>query len=114
DYFDAMLRWSRAMRVAGVKILAGTDLGVRDIFPGSSLHDELGWLVKAGWTPLQALQAATINAAAVLNRDTSSGTIAAGKNADLVILDGNPLTDVGNVRKIHALVLRGQLLDHET
>jgi imidazolonepropionase-like amidohydrolase len=111
DYFDTMLGWAHAMRAAGVKFLAGTDLGVRDIFPGSSLHDELGWLVKGGSTPLEALQAATINAATVLQRDNSSGRIAPGNTADLVILDADPLDDVANVQKIHAVVLRGQLFD---
>ena len=99
------------MRAAGVKFLAGTDLGVRDIFPGSSLHDELGWLVEGGSTPLEALQAPTINAATVLQRDNSSGRIAPGNTADLVILDADPLDDVANVQKIHAVVLRGQLFD---
>jgi imidazolonepropionase-like amidohydrolase len=99
------------MRVAGVRFLAGTDLGVRDIYPGSSLHDELEWLVKIGLSPLEALKAATANPATVLGRERSSGSVDVGKVADLVVLDDNPLDDINNARKIRYVVLRGQLLD---
>jgi imidazolonepropionase-like amidohydrolase len=111
NYFETQLRWAGAMHAAGVRFLAGTDLGVRDIFPGSSLHDELEWLVKAGFTPLEALQTATSNAAAVLGREQSMGTIAVGRTADLVVLDANPLDDINNVRKIRAVVVRGRWFD---
>jgi imidazolonepropionase-like amidohydrolase len=112
-YLATQLRWAGAMRAAGVGFLTGTDLGVRDIFPGSSLHDELEWLVKAGFTPLEAMQAATMNAAVVLGRNQSIGTIAVGKTADLVVLDANPLEDINNVRKIRGVVLRGRWLNRQ-
>jgi imidazolonepropionase-like amidohydrolase len=105
------------MKRAGVPILAGTDTaaGVR-VYPGFSLHDELGLLVQAGLTPMEALQAATLNAGKFLGL-ADTGTIEKGKRADLVLLDGNPLRDIGNTRKIQSVVLAGRYfsradLDH--
>jgi len=99
------------MEGAGVKVLAGTDSPAPYVFPGFSLHDELGRLVEAGLTPYQALEAATRNPAVFLGVEKDSGTVAAGKFADLVLLDGNPLDDIGNTRRIRAVVVRGKLLD---
>jgi 8-hydroxy-5-deazaflavin:NADPH oxidoreductase len=97
---------------AGVRILAGTDAGDDAyIFAGSSLHDELELLVEAGLTPLQALQTATLNPARFLGRTTDLGTVTAGKLADLVLLDANPLEDIRNTRRIRAVVLNGRYLD---
>jgi imidazolonepropionase-like amidohydrolase len=101
-----------AMFRAGVPFLAGTDTaaGVH-IFPGFSLHQELGLFVKAGLTPLQALQTATLNPAKFLNRLDDMGTVERGKLADLVLLDANPLDDIANTKKIRAVVLAGRYLD---
>jgi tetratricopeptide (TPR) repeat protein len=98
-----------AMQRAGVGILAGTDALNPYCFPGFSLHDELGLLVQAGLTPMQALQAATLNAARFMGREKDLGTIESGKLADLVLLDANPLADIGNTRKINAVVFDGRL-----
>jgi imidazolonepropionase-like amidohydrolase len=98
------------MNRAGVRFLAGTDTGALDCFPGSSLHDELELLVRAGLTPLQALQAATRNPAEYLGRLAELGTVEPGKLADLVLLDADPLADIRNTRKIHAVVVNGRLL----
>jgi imidazolonepropionase-like amidohydrolase len=110
NYLQRQLRWAAARHAAGVRLLAGTDLGVRDIFPGSSLHEELAWLVKIGLSPLQALQAATVNPARALGRDGTSGSVDIGKVADLVVLSANPLEEIGNVRKIRLVVLRGRVI----
>ena len=99
------------MRRAGVRILAGTDLGNPYVYPGFSLHDELALLVQAGLTPLEALQTATINPAKFFGKEKELGTIEKGKLADLVLLDANPLEDINNTRKINAVVLNGRLLD---
>lgn len=99
------------MQKAGVKILAGTDSPAPYVFPGSGLHDELALLVRAGLTPMEALQAATRNPAEFLGTSKDSGTIAAGKYADLVLLDANPLEDIRNTQKIRAVFVRGRLLD---
>ena len=97
-----------AMRRAVVKFLAGTDAGNPFCFAGFSLHDELGLLVQAGLTPMEALQAATYNAAEFLGLTDSLGTIEAGKIADLVVLDANPIDDIANTRKIAAVVVDGK------
>jgi len=101
------------LQQAGVMILAGTDAGFLNSFdyPGIGLHDELQLLVKAGLTPLQALQGATINGARFLDRTSRHGTIAVGHAADLVILDRNPLQDISATRAINAVVLRGSYHD---
>jgi Amidohydrolase family/Tetratricopeptide repeat len=98
-----------AMQHAGVDILAGTDTLNPYCFPGFSLHDELNLLVQAGLTPMQALQAATLNPARFMGRETDLGTIETGKLADLVLLDANPLDDIANTRKINAVVYGGRL-----
>ncbi|MCC6772553.1 MAG: amidohydrolase family protein [Gemmatimonadaceae bacterium] len=95
----------------GVPFLAGTDLSNPFIFPGFSLHEELRNLVAAGFTPLQALQAATVNPARYFAATDSLGAVAAGKLADFVVLDGNPLADIANTERVHAVVLNGLLLD---
>jgi tetratricopeptide (TPR) repeat protein len=97
-----------AMHRAGVKLLAGTDTGNPYCFPGFSLHDELGLLVEAGLTPLEALQAATYNAAEFLGMMESLGTVEAGKMADLVLLDADPIKDIANTKKIAAVVVGGK------
>jgi imidazolonepropionase-like amidohydrolase len=99
------------MQKAGVKILAGTDAPAPFVFPGFALHDELALLVEAGLTPHEALEAATSNAAEFLGALQDSGSIAAGKYADMVVLDANPLDDIRNTQKIRAVILRGKLLD---
>jgi imidazolonepropionase-like amidohydrolase len=99
------------MQKAGVKILAGTDSPAPYVFPGSGLHDELQLLVDAGLTPLEAMQSATISPAEFLHTTKDSGTIEKGKLADLILLDGSPLEDIRNTRKIRTVILRGKLLD---
>jgi imidazolonepropionase-like amidohydrolase len=100
-----------ALHRAGAPFLAGTDTppGVF-VFPGFSLHDELELFVQAGFTPVEALQTATLNPAVYLGLAERLGTIEAGKVADLVLLDANPLDDIRNTRKVAAVVLRGRYL----
>jgi len=98
------------MHRAGVEFLAGTDTGPgTPALPGISLHDELELLVESGFTPMEALQAATRNPARYLGKLQEMGTIEPGKLADLVLLDANPLDDIRNTRKISLVVLRGQI-----
>jgi imidazolonepropionase-like amidohydrolase len=98
------------MQKAGVGVLAGTDALNPFCMPGFSLHDELALLVKAGLTPMQALQAATLNPARFLGSEKDFGTIEEGKVADLLLLDANPLDDIANTKKINAVVYGGRLL----
>lgn len=107
--FSKELEIAGAMQRAGVEILAGTDTLNPFCFPGFSLHDELGLLVQSGMTPMEALQAATLNPARFMGRQDDLGTVARGKIADLVLLDANPLDDIGNTRKISAVVFNGKL-----
>jgi Amidohydrolase family len=100
------------MNAAGVKILAGTDSAAPNVFPGFSLHESLADLVRAGLTPMQAIQAATSRPAEFLGRETQQGTITVGTRADLVLLDANPLDEIHNTEKIDAVVVNGRLLDH--
>ena len=108
----------RKLHQAGVPFLAGTDTpaGV-DVLPGFSLHLELQRFVAAGFTPLEALQTATINPAKFLGKTSDLGTVESGKIADLVLLDANPLGDIANTRKIEAVFANGRYysraqLDH--
>jgi hypothetical protein len=96
---------------AGVTFVAGTDMSIPYVYPGFSVHDELGLFVQAGLTPAEALRTATINAARLVGREASTGSIAPGKNADLVLLDSDPLADIANTKKIRAVIQGGKLLD---
>ena len=97
------------LRQGGVALLAATDVGIPMLVPGLSLHEELVLMVQAGLTPLEALQTATVNPARVLGMADSLGTIEAGKLADLVLLDTNPLTNIAHTRRIRAVVADGRL-----
>lgn len=100
--------WNRA----GVKILAGTDgPGIGRMTIGFGLHHELALLVKAGLKPIEALQAATINAARALRKEKEMGSLQAGKFADMVILNSDPLANIDNTRQIEAVLLRGRVFD---
>jgi len=94
---------------AGVSFLAGTDTpaGV-NIFPGYSLHEELQRFVAAGFTPLEALQTATLNPARFFGMEDRTGTVEKGRFADLVLLSANPLEDIGNTRKIAGVIVNGR------
>jgi imidazolonepropionase-like amidohydrolase len=92
----------------GLALLAGSDAGVPFSHPGAGLHDELAMLVEAGLTPMEALQAATRNAAQALGAD-SLGTLEVGKVADVVLLAANPLDDIRNTRRIVAVVIGGRV-----
>jgi imidazolonepropionase-like amidohydrolase len=102
------------LHAAGVPFLAGSDAPAGfDLVPGASLHSELEWLVRAGFTPLEALQTATINPATYLGRTKDLGTVEAGKIADLVVLARNPLVSIGNTRAVVAVVADGRFLTTE-
>jgi hypothetical protein len=111
--FERSLELVGALRRAGVGILAGTDVLNPYCFPGFSLHDELEWLVKAGLSPMEAMQSATRNPALYLDRLKDLGTVGRGKIADLVLLEADPLKDIKNTRKIAAVVAGGKLLPKE-
>ncbi len=84
----------------GGSIAAGTDSPQQFVVPGASLHRELELYVGSGLTPAQAIRTATVNAAMLLGIQDRVGVIEAGKAADFLILDGDPLADIRNTRKI--------------
>ena len=98
-----------AFRRAGVKLAAGTDTPNPFVVPGFSLHEELSLLVDAGLSPAEALAATTREAARLMSTN-DWGTVAAGQAADLVLLDANPLVQIGNTRQIDSVMLRGRLV----
>lgn len=110
--YRRLVRLTGAMHRAGVRILVGTDASDEpNVYPGSSVHDEMEFLVEAGLTPAEALAAATVGPAEFLGLRDSLGTIEPNRAADLVVLDADPLTDIRNVRRIHAVVSQGRLID---
>ena len=98
------------LQAAGVTLLAGTDIAA-DRVPGFSLHRELDALAGAGLTPLQVLQAATLNPARVMQRTQDYGTVEPGKVADMVLLDGDPTRSVAALHRIAGVVLHGRMFD---
>lgn len=99
---------------AGIIVLAGTDVGGPFLVPGRTLHDELSVLVNAGLSPLEALQAATLNPVRIFGLSDSLGSVAEGYKADLVLLEANPLENIEHVSLIAGVVLRGQYYDRES
>jgi imidazolonepropionase-like amidohydrolase len=96
---------------AGVPILVGSDSLDPFVFPGDSFHHELAELVRAGFTPMDALQASTHGAALFLGREKEFGTIEAGHIADLVVLSANPIENIANTRKVWAVIRNGGYYD---
>jgi hypothetical protein len=104
---DLFLKTIGALHRAGITIVAGTD----QVVPGHSLHREIELYVKAGFTPMEAIQAATIVPARVMKVDKDLGTVEAGKIADLIILDANPLDNISNIRKLKSVITNGQMYE---
>ena len=107
--FREAYRHVRTLQDAGVGILAGTDTPGAWVVPGVSIHQELELLVQAGLTPYEALVSAT-RAPAEFLEDSSFGTIEVGKRADLVLLDANPLDDIGATTAIAGMVIQDRWL----
>ena len=108
--FQKQLELVLAMHRAGVKMLAASDAVVWYVVPGFSLHDEMELFVKAGLTPMAALQTATLNPATYLVLIDMVGTVETGKKADLVLLEANPLENISNTKRINAVIVNGNLI----
>jgi imidazolonepropionase-like amidohydrolase len=108
EVHEKQIELVRMMHNAGVPIMAGSDFSDWALVPGIDLHNELALLVEAGFSPMEALQTATLNPAKFLGKTETFGTIQVGRVADLVLLDANPLEDISHTRKIHAVVLGGK------
>ena len=103
--------WPASLHKAGIPLLVGSDSLDPFVFPGESLHKELVELVRAGFTPGEALQAATRGAAQFLGREREFGTVETGKSADLVLLDASPLENIANTQRVAGVVRGGRYLD---
>ncbi len=104
DSYDAMLRMTKRMYDAGIPILAGTDSTA-----GIMLHRELELEVRAGIPPPKALQIATFNAARLLKQENELGSIAPGKRADFVLVEGNPAEHISDIRRCRLVMKNGVL-----
>lgn len=113
ELVDFNNRLVKAFHEAGIPVVAGTDAGSSGVIWGYSLHDELRLLVKAGFTPEEALVSATRLPATWLGIEAQTGTVEVGKYADLVLLDANPLDDIQNTRKIAGVFFNGRWVDRE-
>jgi len=103
--FRAMMATVRVLHQAGVPIVAGTDQTV----PGFSLDREIELHAQAGFTPMEAIQSATVVAARAMGMEKDSGTIEAGKRADVILVDGNPLENISDIRKVSAVFAAGKM-----
>jgi imidazolonepropionase-like amidohydrolase len=108
--FKLLQTLTKGFRDAGVRLLAGTDAMNPSVVPGFSLHDELRELVASGLSAYEALRTATANPAEFLRAGAEFGTIAEGKRADLILLDGNPLSDVNIASRRLGVMVRGRWL----
>ncbi|HEY6065604.1 MAG TPA: amidohydrolase family protein [Thermoanaerobaculia bacterium] len=106
--FAELIEVVRQLHRAGVPLLTGTDLAATRV-PGFTVHDELALLVSAGLTPLEALRASTLHPAEAMRKTDDLGAIEAGKAADLVLLDADPLADIRNTERITAVIAAGKL-----
>ena len=104
----------REMGEEGMRLLPGSDLAVRGIVPGASLHEELELMVEQlGMSPMEVLVAATRRAAELAGLEREVGTVEVGKRADLVLLAADPLADIRNTREIRAVIRDGHLLERD-
>ena len=103
--FEKELAIVGALHRAGIPVVAGTDQTV----PGHSLHREIELYVQAGFTPLEAIQAATIVPARAMGLDKESGTIENAKRGDLILVNGNPLDDIHNIRNVEYVITGGTM-----
>jgi imidazolonepropionase-like amidohydrolase len=94
-----------ALHKAGIPVVAGTDQTV----PGHSLHREIELYVQAGFTPMEAIQAATIVPARVMGVDKEVGTVETGKRADLIVIHGDPLQDIHHTRNVDSVITNGTM-----
>jgi imidazolonepropionase-like amidohydrolase len=103
--FRTLLETVRLLHAAGVPIVAGTDQTV----PGFSVDREIELYVQAGFTPMEAIQAATLVPAQAMGMEKESGTIEVGKRADVILVDGNPLENISDIRKVAVVFTGGRM-----
>ena len=102
-----------ALHEAGAGVLLGTDAAQAYHIPGFAVHEELAYLVEAGLSPYEAIEAGTRNPALAMGQSDEFGTIEIGKRADLILLEANPLLDVSNIQERVGVMVRGRWLTDE-
>jgi len=112
--YETALKNTAKLAAAGVPIALGTDSGSPGRFPGLWEHREMELYIRAGLTPMQAIQAATINGARMLRIERQYGSLEAGKVADLILLNADPLSDITNSRRIDSVWMNGKQVDRGT
>jgi hypothetical protein len=113
-YDQFMKKVTGALHRAGVPLVAGTDaMGMPLIAPGTSLHRELELLIESGLAPYEVIRAATVAPAVFLRKDHEFGSLGVGKRADLLLVEGNPLQDVAQLRQVVGVMVRGKWLPRE-
>ena len=115
DHYQLIAQQLPYIQEAGIPILAGSDAAALNtfVYPALALHEELVLFETAGLTPLQILQSATINGARFMGKSSSMGTIEAGKQADMVILNNNPLIDIKSTQDIFSVINDGEYFNRE-
>jgi imidazolonepropionase-like amidohydrolase len=108
ELFPKAMRLERAFVKAGGTLVAGTDpTGAGGVVPGYADQRQIELLVEAGFTPLEAISIGTLNGAKYLGRDARIGSIALGKQADLVVVTGNPSTTIADIRRVETVFKNG-------
>ncbi|HEX5789064.1 MAG TPA: amidohydrolase family protein [Woeseiaceae bacterium] len=110
---DLRRRIIKALHDADAGLLLGSDAPQVFNVPGFSIHRELAYMVDAGLTPYEALQAGTVAPARFFGKEAAWGTVEAGREADLVLLDANPLADISATREIRGVMVRGRWIPRE-
>lgn len=102
------MRILKSLHDGGIRILLGTDAPQQFSVPGFSIHREMAFMVKCGFTPYQVIQSGTKNVGDYFKGKDDFGTVAVGKRADLILVNGNPLKDVANIAKSAGVMVRGR------
>ncbi|HEY0740304.1 MAG TPA: amidohydrolase family protein [Chryseosolibacter sp.] len=105
--YRVMERLTKELANAGVPLLVGSDCLVPTVVPGFSIHDEMYLMARAGLSNYEILKAATVNASVFLNSRDQTGTIEVGTQADFILIDGNPIEDLTNIKKLQGVMLKG-------
>lgn len=120
---ESFISWEKTLHFAkinakkmsdhGIKLAVGTDAGNPAVFFGPSVHREMELMAEAGISPTEIIKAATVNAAEILGKSDKLGTISAGKLADILVVEGNPLDKIQNTQNIFMVIKNGKILDRE-
>jgi imidazolonepropionase-like amidohydrolase len=109
--FDEMKLNVKKLRDAGVLLAAGTDAPYPGVFQGEGIHHELELLVASGFSPLEAIQLATFNAAKIMNADSEWGSLQSGRRTNILVVSGNPAEHISDTRNVDTVILEGRILD---